>query len=112
MATGTGQHTLSPRERLMLRLVDQGRINAVMTGFMFFRANPDGSNAEMLSPLDRKTVGDFVDTYFLMFDGIQRCRAGTERFLATRVALTEEGKHLLHHNSVTPHPPTGSENLP
>jgi hypothetical protein len=73
---------------------------------MFFRADPDGGNAEMLSPLDRRTVCELFDDYFLMVDGMRRCREGTERFIATRVALTPEGKNLLHSNQTCPQPST------
>ena len=104
MAAGSEQRTLSTRVRLILRQVERGRINAIMTGFMFFRADPDGGNAEMLSPLDRRAVCDLFDDYFLMFDGMCRCRAGAERFIATRVALTTEGKDLLHSNDSSSHP--------
>jgi hypothetical protein len=104
MTAGTDQRSLSTRERRILRLVEQGRINALTAGFMFFRADPDGGNAEMLSPLDRRTVCELFDDYFLMVDGMRRCREGTERFIATRVALTSEGKDLLHGNDSSPEP--------
>ncbi|MFC0539856.1 hypothetical protein [Kutzneria chonburiensis] len=98
MTAGPEQRPLSTREHRILRLVEQGRINALTAGFMFFRADPDGGNAEMLSPLDRRTVCDLFDGYLLMVDGMRRCREGTARFIATRVALTADGKNLLHHN--------------
>jgi hypothetical protein len=52
--------------------------------------------------LDRRTVCDLFDDYFLMVEGMCRCREGTERFIATRVALTPEGKNLLHSNDSSP----------
>jgi hypothetical protein len=96
---GEAGNELCPRERAILRQAGQGRINALATGFMFFRSNPDGTDAQMMSPLDRAAAASLVDRYLLLFDGLRRCREGARSFLATQVSLTDDAKNLLHANT-------------